>query len=159
MAEFLLRRYVKVNASNIVTGDNETSALDFEWAKFDAQPLPAGLIEVTTHPDWSGGGSLIGRRWTGTQFEIIPPAPARVISPVAFTRRFTLAEEAAIDTLADTNRIVKIWRYRLTLAQHVDLDHADVAAGLAYIKSVGIPSVWADVATADQRIRDIRANG
>ena len=100
-----------------------------------------------------------GHRWDGTAFVRIPPAPIRVLTPLEFARRFTLAEDTAIDTLADTDRIVKAWRYRLALAQQVDLDHADVAAGLAYVKSVGIPSVWADVTTADRRIREIRANG
>ena len=152
----LTRRYVRLNAGNIVVADNESIAPEDTWATYE---VPADLVNVTNHPQWGGPGSLIGRRWTGEVFEVIPPAPIRVLSPVDFTRRFTLAEETAIDILADTNRIVKVWRYRLTLAQRVDLDHADVAAGLAYIKSVGIPSVWADVATADQRIRDIRANG
>ena len=143
----------------IVTIDDVTGNVVSQWSGGDEQILApvAGRSHVALQVGDTADYSR--KRWNGSAFIDIPPAPVRVISPVDFARRFTLAEEAAIDTLADTNRIVKIWRYRLTLAQRVDLDHADVAAGLAYIKSVGIPSVWADAATADQRIRDIRANG
>ena len=157
--QFIQRRYIKLDSAGLVIGDNETSTWDYEWAKFDAAPLPAGLLEVTTHPDWAGPGSLVGRRWTGTSFEMVPPAPVRVLSPIDFARRFTLAEEAAIDALSDNDRIVKVWIRRLSLATSVNLDHADVVAGLAYLKSVGIPAIWPDIATANKRAAEIRANG
>lgn len=156
---FIQRRYVKMDGTGLITGDNETAAWDFEWAKYDADPLPPGVLEVTNRPDWAGPGSLIGHRWTGTSFEVVPPKPVRMLSPIDFARRFTLTEEAAIDALSDIDRIVKVWIRRLSLATSVNLDHADVVAGLSYLKSVGIPAIWPDIATANRRVAEIRANG
>lgn len=80
-----------------------------------------------------------------------------MLTPIDFARRFTMAEETAIDALSESNRIVSAWMRRLSLAESVNLDHRDVVAGLAYLKSVGIPSVWPDAETANARIAAIRA--
>ncbi|OFW37665.1 MAG: hypothetical protein A3J29_06220 [Acidobacteria bacterium RIFCSPLOWO2_12_FULL_67_14b] len=141
----------------IVTIDDATGNILSEWSGGTDQALPPApggqaRIDVSASPD----GSYSGKRWNGIAFEVIPPAPVRVLSRLDFARRFTLAEEASIDALADTNRAVKAWMRRLSLADSVNLDRADVAAGLAYLKSVGIPSVWPDGATADRRIAEIR---
>lgn len=141
----------------IVTIDDVTGNVLGEWSGGNEQDLApvAGRTYITLAE--GDTASHMGLRWNGSSFELIPPAPVRVLSPIDFARRFTRAEETAIDTLADTNRIVKALMRRLTLVQTVNLDHADVIAGLAYLKSVGIPSVWADAATADSRIAAIRA--
>ena len=117
----------------------------------------AGRTHITLQADDTADYS--GYRWTGTTFEPIPRPPVRVLSPLDFSRRFTFAEEGAIDTLSTTNVTVKAWARRLSLATAVNLDHADVTAGLAYLKSIGIPAIWPDATTADRRITEIRANG
>lgn len=128
-----------------------------QWTGGDEQSITTttGYTQVALADN---APSVIGLKWVGgTTFAPFPPAPLRVVSPLDFARRFTMAEDRAIDALADTDRTVKAWMRRLSLADSVNLDHADVAAGLAYLKSVGIPSVWADAAAADTRIAAIRA--
>lgn len=143
----------------IVTIDATTGHVLSEWMGGQDQTLPdppVGQTRIDVTEGYSRT-SFSGLRWNGSAFEAIPPAPVRVLSAADFARRFTMAEETAIDTLADTNRVVKAWMRRLMLVQTVHLDHADVINGLAYLKSVGVPSIWADVATADRRIVEIRA--
>ena len=140
----------------VITRDSNGAVVG-QWSGGDEQDLApvAGHTYITL----AAGDTrdYNGQRWTGTAFALIPPAPVRVLSPLDFARRFTMAEEAAIDALADTNRTVKAWMRRLGLATSVNLDHADVINGLTYLKSVGVPSVWADAMTADRRIAEIRA--
>lgn len=135
--------------------EDATGLVVQEWRGGDEQSIAAtaGYTQVALAEDVP---SVAGWTWTGgTTFKA--PPPSRTIAPIDFARRFTLAEEAAIDALSESDRIVKAWMRRLTLATSVDLDHADIVNGLAYLKSVGIPSVWADTATADRRIVEIRA--
>lgn len=142
----------------IVTIDAVTGNVLGEWSGGDEQELT--LVAGRTYITLAAGdtASHSGQRWNGSSFELIPPAPVRVLSTIDFARRFQRAEETAIATLADSNRIVQALMRRLTLAQSVNLDHADVINGLAYLKSVGIPSVWADEQTADARIAAIRSS-
>ena len=143
----------------IVTVNDSDGRVLSQWAGGDEQAL--GPVAGRTHITLLAGDTTDygGQRWTGTVFEPIPRPPVRVLSPLDFARRFTLAEEGAIDTLATTNVTVKAWARRLSLSTSVNLDHADVAGGLAYLKSIGIPDIWPDVTTADRRIAEIRRNG
>ena len=143
----------------IVTVSDSDGHVLAQWIGGDDQALSsvAGRTHITLQVGDTADYS--GQRWTGTVFEPIPPRPVRVLSPLDFARRFTLAEEGAIDTLATTNVTVKAWARRLSLSTSVNLDHADVAGGLAYLKSIGIPAIWPDATTADRRIVEIRANG
>ena len=143
----------------IVTVDTSTGYVQAQWSGGDDQGL--AIVAGRTHIILAAGDetNYSGYRWTGTIFERIPPAPVRVLSPLDFARRFTLAEEGAIDTLSATNVTVKAWARRLSLATSVNLDHSDVVVGLAYLKSIGIPAIWPDATTADRRIAEIRANG
>ena len=86
-----------------------------------------------------------------------PPPPDRKLLPLAFSDRFTLGELSAIEALADSDHTVRAWLRKMTLASVVHLDDNNVINGLAYLKSVGIPALWADSATADIRIAAIRA--
>ena len=141
-------------AKRIVTTDDATGAVVSTWRGGDDDDLAE--VSGRTHrvvPD--DGVEYHGKRWNGSTFEAIPPAPVRVLSPLDFARRFSLTEEAEIDTLSDSNKRVKAWMRRLSLAGTVNLDHPDVALGLQFIKSVGIPSVWANEAQADRRIAEI----
>ena len=143
----------------IVTVTDGNGLVQSQWAGGDEQSL--GPVTGRTHITLQDGDTTdySGHRWTGTVFVRITPAPVRVLSPLDFSRRFTLAEEGAIDTLSTTNVTVKAWARRLSLATSVNLDHADVTAGLTYLKSIGIPAIWPDATTADRRITEIRANG
>ena len=143
-------------AKRVVTTDDVTGNVMSQWAGGDEQSV--GIVPGRTNRTLALGdiNDYAGYRWNGTAFEVIPPAPVRVLSPCEFVRRFTLAEEVAIDTLSDTDRTVKIWRHRVWLSTSVNLDHADVINGLAYLKSVSVPSLWPTTKRADQRIAEIR---
>jgi hypothetical protein len=71
-------------------------------------------------------------------------APAsRIISPLEFRRRFTAAERAAITTAAGQaaaggNPQLQMWMDDLAAAGEVDLDNADVAAGIAALAGAGL---------------------
>ena len=139
----------------LVTTENGSGRVVSEWQGGTEQTLDPR--QGHTHRSVpNDGASYSGQRWNGLGFEPMPPDPIRVLSPLEFVRRFTIAEEIAIDALAETDRTVKVWQHRLSLATSVNLDHADVAAGLAYVKSVGIPSVWATEQVANRRIAEIR---
>lgn len=60
----------------------------------------------------------------------------RVISKLAFRRRFTLAERVAIDSSSDP--VVKTMLTDMSLADVIDLDDADIVAGLAYLESISL---------------------
>ena len=141
----------------IITTDDATGNVLSQWAGGDEQELAP--VASRTHRTLQAGDAAdySEKRWTGTAFVSKAARPVRVISPLDFARRFTLAEEGAIDTLSDSNKTVKAWMRRLTLATSVNLDHQDVIAGLAYMKAVGVPAIWPDEATADTRITAIRA--
>lgn len=57
--------------------------------------------------------------------------PVRIISTGAMQRRFTIAEEAAIESGADVT--AKVIRSRLLNASYCDLDFQDTIDGVAYI--------------------------
>jgi hypothetical protein len=76
------RKYVFLNGSGEVTGDNETSAWPDDWAAFDLLPLPATQINVTDHPDWQGVGSLIRHTRDVATGRFTPPPPQPPVDPL-----------------------------------------------------------------------------
>ncbi len=57
--------------------------------------LPSELIDVTTHPDWRGDGSMLGGSYAGGTFT--PPAPApQMLSKAVFIGLLSDAEFAAM---------------------------------------------------------------
>ena len=94
--------------------------------------------------------------------ERVEPMPApRRISLREFLRRFTDAEELALEALAEQStpagRAVRVLMRRLTSDPVVELDHPEVVVGFERLKAIAVPAVWADEATADARIAEIRA--
>lgn len=63
-------------------------------------------------------------------------APSRVITRLAFQRRFTLAERIAIRE--STDPIVVDYREMGQLAEAIDLADADVVVGLHYLEAEGL---------------------
>ena len=122
----------------IVMIDNGTGNVMSQWSGGDEQDLAP--IAGRTHITLAAGDTkdYSSHRWTGTVFELVRPAPVRVLSPLNFACLFTFAEEEAIDVLADTNRTLKGWMWRLSLATTVNLDHPDVVNGTAYLVSKGL---------------------
>ena len=89
--------------------------------------------------------------------DFTPPA-RRVVSIDDFVARITLAEMTAFQTLMANNATARAWWAKLMsrVTKGVDLDSADLTQGLAFVKAIGIPSIWEDEETADARIAAIR---
>lgn len=143
----------------LVVIDSVTGNVVGEWSGGDAVPTP---LAGTAHIDVTGlTGPFAGKRWdSGTStFVAVASPPLRVISTRDFMRRFTSAERRAIDTLGepltDQGQTVRDFMRLLLADRTIDLDNDDTADGLALIKAIGIPTVWADIATADARIAEI----
>lgn len=151
----------------LVTTDDVTGHVLSQWSGGEEQVLLP--VNGRTHrqvPTITGPSSYSGMRWNGTAFEPIPPAPVRKIDSLDFVRRFTAAEETAVDKgdeAGDFN--IRAAKRRLSLVKdQVDLDHADVIYYLGYLKQKSLDPltptdqrVWPDAATADTRIAAIRA--
>lgn len=94
--------------------------------------------------------SVLGRRWTGSKWVDVPPLKtSRRITPLAFRRRFTATERAAIEWAAvdraesGTMERLQAAKLRSTLkdqelASFIDLDDPDVAAGVQLLEAVGL---------------------
>jgi hypothetical protein len=88
--------------------------------------------------------------------DAVAPPVARRVSRLALRRRLTLAERIAFDHAPtnpslpeDVRAMLATMAKDLELAEDVDLDDADIVAGLALLESVGI--------LAEGRAAEIRA--
>lgn len=119
----------------LVTTDDATGAVIDQWSGGEEQTLAP--VAGRTHRDVPNDDTnYIGMRWTGTAFEAMRPVAPRVISKLDFARLFTQAEDVAIDASPDVD--VRFLARRLRLADSVNLDHADVAAGLDVLIAKGL---------------------
>lgn len=100
-------------------------------------PLPVGaeLLGLTSDPDYLANVA-------NAEAAANPP---RLVTKLAFRRRFTLAERIAMDSAPDNPAIAPATRAALhtlakdlELAEEIDLDDADVIAGLALLESLEI---------------------
>ena len=123
-------------SKRIVTINDVTGNVLSEWQGGDEQTL--GPVAGRTHLLVTGDASYIGKRWNGTAFEPVVPPPVRTISRLDFARLFTAAEDIAIDDAGVLNKTVRHLQRRLNLATTVNLDHADVVSGTAYLVSQGL---------------------
>ena len=81
----------------------------------------------------------------------------KVIRTRDLLRRITDAEHDAIDDLAKSNRRVRRLMHLMLADATTDVNHPEFIQGWQFLKSVGIPAIWPDAATADAAIARIRA--
>lgn len=110
----------------------------------------AGAVENTIVADEATAQALYPGRWRlAEQQELHAPQIHRHITPLAFRRRFTGAERAAIEWAAvdrpdaDQQERMQAAQLRSTLkdqelASFIDLDDPDVAAGVQLLEAVGL---------------------
>ena len=80
--------------------------------------------------------SVLGKRWTGQEWEALDRPPDLQLSKLAFLRRFTAEERIAIR--ASTDPVIVDFLHLLDLAQEVRLNDADTQAGVRHLESVGL---------------------
>lgn len=109
---------------NYVAGDGT-------WlGAFDGATPPAGASEVPSAP------SDARQVW---QFPGWSPAPISAeIAPLAFNKRFTTAERAAIRAAAAVNADLADWHDRARMARMIDLADAETIAGMAALVAAGL---------------------
>lgn len=98
-------------------------------------------VTVAPTSDTSGEDYLAWLAWCDAgntpTLGIEAPAVVRLaLSRLEFRRLFTFSERVAVDSSADP--VVRTFCTDLSLAESVNLDDADVVAGLAYLEGAGL---------------------
>jgi len=123
-----MARFAFVSEDGLVITILEGSAAD--W------PDLCALDRVKPAPN---SNVLSGWRWNGALFmPPLPPVGPRTVTSLEFRRRFTQAERVAITKAGRTNDALQVWMDDLASAGEVQLDNADVAAGLAVLVGAGL---------------------
>lgn len=128
--------------------------------------LPAGSIVL--RDDGAGpyietwNAQVLGPRPTQGELEAVTTEQAASMEtkPVRtrdLLRRITAAEQDAIDDLAKTNKPLRRLMHLMLSDSTTDVNHPEFVQAWAYIKSIGVPAIWPDAATADAAIARIRA--
>lgn len=76
--------------------------------------------------------------WAAEEVAALGGQVSRIVSPKAYAFRFTLLEHAAILTATKENMLVRAIYDRMRMADFIDLEDAEVKAGLAYYVSEGL---------------------
>ena len=102
---------------------------------------------------WSGGVRVDK---TAAETLAWDAAQPRLIDNRVFLDRFTDPEYDGFLTLAATDLKIRRLRDTLLASSTVDLNSPRLIAGLAYLKSKGVPTIWATSAAADSRLATLR---
>ena len=94
---------------------------------------------------------------TQAEIDAYEAAKPKVIRTRDLLRRITDAEHDAIDDLAKSNKRVRRLMHLMLADATTDVNHQEFVQGWQFLKSVGIPAIWPDAATADAAIARIRA--
>jgi hypothetical protein len=101
----------------------------------DAQGNPINTIVA--------GQKFVEEKYPG-RYELIPETPtpkSKIITKLAFRRRFTAAEKVAIYNAAETNTALKVWLDDLNVAEEVTLDDEELVQGVQYLEAEGVIEV------------------
>ena len=82
--------------------------------------------------------SVLGRRWTGTEWQDVDPPAVRVITRLQFRSRFTDDEKRAIYAARASNVDVDIWLDDLASATDVQLDDPRTIGGVQALEAAGL---------------------
>ena len=107
------------------------------------------LILVSQEPLLQGEGQLVKRRegdipdltryeWHNGSLAFIEKNKSRVLTRLAFMRRFTAQELASIYSIAKTNIQLEIWLDKFKLAEEINLDDVEIVEGLSSFEALGI---------------------
>lgn len=103
---------------------------------------------------WSGGARV---NKTAPEIAAYDGAQPKFIRTRDLLRRITSAEQDKIDELAQANKPLRRLMHLMLSDGQTDVNHPDFIQGWNYIKSIGVPTIWPDNATADAAIARIRA--
>lgn len=98
-------------------------------------PLAANWIETDTAGiGWTYADGVF------TPPVVVPPPPVRVLSKVAYLKRFTQTERINIRAAAAVNPVVDDYVQLLNLTNEVDLDAPDTVGGVNALEAAGLLS-------------------
>ena len=98
-------------------------------------PLAANWIETDTAGiGWTYADGVF------TPPVVVPPPPVRVLSKVAYLKRFTQTERINIRAAAAVNPVVDDYVQLLNLTNEVDLDDPDTVGGVNALEAAGLLS-------------------
>jgi hypothetical protein len=123
------------------------------WEGAGTPPAGFALADVDTATRAAIAARAV--RWAGGAWQ--PRPTGRWITAAEFFDRFTLDEDAAMDTLGDTNRRVRAALRRLAARGWINLDAPSTVLAFTFLRNQLVPAVWATNAIADARIAEIRA--
>ena len=144
---------------------------DFVWmvqdvgdpARIHSQPSNYTLVELDQDacpdPRTTRGQATAPfiRPATAAEITAYDGAQPKVLRTRDLLRRITDAEHDAIDDLAKSNKRVRRLMHLMLADATTDVNHPEFVQGWQFLKSVGIPAIWPDAATADAAIARIRA--
>ena len=114
-----------------------------------ADQFTGELIQVSTEYLIQGDGQVVKVRqgeipdlalfqWDNSSLAFVPKNMSRIMTKLAFMRRFTSQELAAIYTLANTQILVQIWMEMFRLAEEVNLDDPQIVEGITTFETMGV---------------------
>lgn len=158
---------------HLPTGEFRTKDAGFDCGPFEPpRPILSVVNGVTTYDPDYGVVSVSREPDPRTEKYDGTPEPAaktaqelaaydakqpKVIRTRDLLRRITDAEHDAIDDLAKSNRRLRRLMHLMLSDGTTDVNHSEFIQGWQFIKSIGIPAIWPDAATADAAIARIRA--
>lgn len=133
----------------------------FVYAQLNDDAIAVAVVNVYAELEGSQhvrlpefDSSLLGKRWTGADWEAVEPEPMPLdlrITKLAFRNRFTEAEKALIEfaALDDPSKTqqermqaagLRAYLKDVDAAKHIDLDRADTQSGVRKLEVLGLIS-------------------
>lgn len=138
--------YVQLNG-NVVIG---------KYAVSPSTVLPPWAVLVTAEQFEAINIGAV--RDDGGQYSVVPNPGRRQIARGDFISRITVQEHMAFKALTKVNDEAAVLWDRLMARDMIHLDAPELVMAFQFLKSVGIPAVWADAATADARLAQLFAD-
>lgn len=113
-----------------------------------AERITGALIQASTEPLAAGTDEILKQRqgdipdltkfeWHGGSLAFVPKA-SRTITRLAFTRRLTNDELAAIYGAAKSSILLEVWLDKFKLAEEINLDDPEIVQGLYGVEQMGL---------------------
>ena len=136
----------RVLVEGISQGWTEVGCPSPSDASFSVVEIPVGIIPDTRTQKWNGSAVVDKTAGELTAYDAAQPL---WIDGREVMRRLAASTHLGLERLSQTDATVcKLWN-TLKAGGNVNVHSAEFTEGAAYLRTVGIPSVWPDVAAFD----------